>query len=135
MELTFPSRLCEAIRFVETGGHDDPANAVGAAGEIGPLQITHACWADAVEHNPSIGGKYEDCRHLAYSRQVFTAYLDRYAVFGDPAEVLARIWNGGPRGYTDEKTHTYWGLVKKAMELVGDRHKDWGDGGQDNQPF
>ena len=53
----FPSKLYQAVLIVETGGCEDPENAVGDNGRsIGPLQITKECWLDAVQHNPSIGG-------------------------------------------------------------------------------
>ena len=133
MKMTFPSRLCTAIRIVETGGHPDPANAVGAAGEIGPLQITEAAWIDALEYNPSIGGEYQDCRDLEYSQQIFLAYLDRYSQYGDSSEVLARIWNGGPNGHTKESTKSYWGRVQRAMALARDCEPHWDDGRKANQ--
>ena len=121
MQLTFPSKLCDAILQVETGGHPDPANAVGDGGRsIGPLQISLACWMDAVEHTPSIGGVYADCKDLDYAKKIFHSYLDRYAVFGDPLEVLARIWNGGPNGFKKRATENYWGRVEAAMQQKRD---------------
>lgn len=122
MQLTFPSRLCDAIRQVETGGHPDPANAVGDGGRsIGPLQISRACWMDAVEHDSSIGGTYADCKNLDYAKKIFHAYLDRYTEYGDTAETLARIWNGGPRGYQKQATEQYWRKVEAALQQERDR--------------
>lgn len=134
MDLTFPSNLCTAIRFVETGGHPDPPNAIGAAGELGPLQITWSCWFDAVEHVPSIGGVYRDCQRLEYAEKIFVAYLDRYTLHGDTTETLARIWNGGPDGQNkQEATQPYWDKVSKALGVARDCQKDWGYGGPANQ--
>ena len=130
MQLTFPSKLCDAILQVETGGHPDPANAVGDGGRsIGPLQISLGCWMDAVEHDASIGGVYADCKDLDYAKKIFHSYLDRYAVFGDSLEVLARIWNGGPNGYRKEATEPYWRAVKNLMDVAGNSRLDRESGG------
>ena len=88
-------RILDAIRQVETGGESDPANAVGDGGQaIGPFQIHKAYWQDAVDHDPSIGGVYADCKNEAYARKIVTAYLSRYCkVWTD--ENAARIHNGG----------------------------------------
>ena len=130
MQLTFPSKLCDAILQVETGGHPAPANAVGDGGRsIGPLQISLGCWMDAVEHDASIGGVYADCKDLDYAKKIFHSYLDRYAVFGDSLEVLARIWNGGPNGYRKEATEPYWRAVKNLMDVAGNSRLDRESGG------
>jgi hypothetical protein len=48
----------EAIRQVES--HGNP-NLVGDNGKaIGSFQIWRTYWQDAVEHDKTIGGKYED---------------------------------------------------------------------------
>ena len=132
MQMTFPSRLCTAIRLVETGGHPDPTNAIGSAGEIGPLQITEAAHTDALDHDPSIGGEYQDCRDLTYAKKIFWAYLDRYAEYGDTTEILARIWNGGPNGASKESTRVYWERVKRALDLARDCRVDQGFRGKEH---
>ncbi len=119
MWMMFPSRLADAITQVETGGHPDPTNAVGDAGEIGPMQITWACWKDSTDHDGGIGGTYEDCKKLTYARRIFWAYLDRWAP-NDDYETLARIWNGGPQGANKASTDAYWILVQRALDLDGD---------------
>ena len=133
IQTRFPSDLCTAIRLVETGGHPDPANAVGAAGEIGPLQITEEAWIDAIENDPSIGGEYGHCRGLEYSQRIFVAYLDRYVEIDGPDEVLARTWNGGPYGASRASTAPYWGRVKEALDLVRDSQMDRESRGKGDQ--
>ena len=120
MWMMFPSELCRAIQAVETGGHPDPENAVGDGGRsIGPLQISRACWQDAKEHDPAIGGTYEDCRKLEYAKRIFWAYLDRWAPTDD-YQTCARIWNGGPKGASKGSTDAYWRRVNTALELGKD---------------
>lgn len=108
-------RILTAIRQVETGGHRDPANAVGDKGKaIGPFQIHRAYWADAVEHDPSIGGTYADCKNEAYARKIVIAYLSRYCKNWD-YETVARIHNGGPKGHTKTATLKYWYKVQNNL--------------------
>jgi len=113
------SDLVNAIQAVETGGHPDPPNALGDGGEaLGPLQIHRACWLDAVEHRPDIGGTYDDCRNLTYATQIFWSYMDRYAP-DDSHETMSRTWNGGPNGYSKAATHRYWKKVKLKLASGG----------------
>ena len=75
----------------------------------GPLQIWRACWIDATQFDPSIGGTYEDCADLEYAVRIFRAYTARYAterrLGRTPTDIdKARIWNGGPNG--DKKSAT-----------------------------
>jgi hypothetical protein len=114
-----PRRLLDAIRIVESGGND---NAVGDGGNaIGPYQIWNNYWKDAIEHQPSIGGKYEDCFDLKYAEKIVNAYMDRYAIprrLGhEPTfEDIARIHNGGPNGHKKKVTIPYWEKVQKALD-------------------
>jgi hypothetical protein len=41
--------------------------------------------------------------------------MDRYAPKGASDEVLARIHNGGPKGYKKTATVKYWNKVKKEL--------------------
>jgi soluble lytic murein transglycosylase-like protein len=105
--------LLNAIRQVESGGND---NAVGDAGKaIGPYQIHKVYWQDAVEHDKSLGGTYQDCYDPEYARRVVIAYLSRYAPKNATAQDLARIHNGGPKGYKKTATVKYWNKVKKEL--------------------
>jgi hypothetical protein len=107
-------RLLDAIATVESGNNPD---AVGDGGKaIGVFQIWRVYWQDAVQHDPSIGGCYEDCRDPEYARRIVIAYMDRYAPANASDETLARIHNGGPRGHKKAATTKYWNKVKKAMK-------------------
>lgn len=106
-------RLLDAIEQVESGGK---VNAVGDNGRaIGPMQIHRVYWQDAVEHDPSIGGSYSDCRDPQYARRIVRAYMDRYAPRGASDETLARIHNGGPKGHRKDATIKYWVKVRKRL--------------------
>lgn len=106
-------RLLDAIEQVESNGR---TNVVGDGGKaIGPMQIHRVYWQDAVEHDPSIGGSYSDCRDPQYARRIVRAYMSRYAPKGASDEVLSRIHNGGPKGHRKAATEKYWVKVRKRL--------------------
>lgn len=121
--------VLHSLRQVESGGHPDPANAIGDNGRaIGPYQIHREYWADALAYRPELGGTYQDCRSKAYAEQVILAYWDRYATKAvraysrfhtltpiAHAEILARIHNGGPAAMNNPKTFPYWLRVRRFL--------------------
>ena len=113
-----PRPVLDAIRQVETGGHRDPANAVGDGGKaLGPYQIHRVYWQDAVQRDPSLvanGETYESVRNAAYAERVILAYWTRYAPSWD-AQTLSRVHNGGPKGHKRSATLGYWGKVQTAL--------------------
>ena len=107
-----PESFWRALHVVETGGRRGAILGDGGKA-IGPLQIHRAYWQDA-----RIGGRYEDCVDLDYSKRVAAAYLKRYAPQAwDSGDVftLARIHNGGPRGDKKQATINYAAKVVRAM--------------------
>lgn len=120
--------LIKAIHQVESGGRlteDKPilGDWCSTRKEYlsrGPLQISRAAHADALEHWPHIGGEYQDVDRLDYSISVFNAYQDRYATkkrvgIATP-EIKSRIWNGGPNGHKKDATIPYWSKVQKWLK-------------------
>lgn len=113
-----PQRLLDAIRFVESGNDD---SAVGDNGNaIGPYQIWRSYWKDAIEYDPTIGGKYEDCFNRDYAERIVNAYMDRYAIkrrLGrtPTMEDIARIHNGGPNGHRKKSTLSYWKKIQGIL--------------------
>ena len=113
------SPLLDAICQVES---NCDSTAVGDNGNaIGAYQIWYAYWYDAVEYDPSIGGKYKDCYDKEYSEKIINAYWKRYANekrLGRKVtdEDRARIHNGGPNGYKRKATVGYWSEVKGKMK-------------------
>ena len=108
-------RLFDSIRQVESGHLRNPERAVGDSGaSIGPYQIQRRAWADAIEFDPTIGGTYEMVMDTRYAERIMVAYWSRYAPDWKP-ETLARIHNGGPRGYRSPKTLNYWRRVNALL--------------------
>lgn len=104
-------RLFDAIVHVESG--DDPA-AVGKAGERGVAQIRQ-CLLDDVNRIAKKQLTLTDVleRHGAWI--CFKIYANHYSK-GCSLEVIARRWNGGPRGDKKKATLAYWKKVKAAMK-------------------
>ena len=110
--------LLDAMCEVES--NCDPTQ-VGQDGEIGWYQILPDFWTDALEHDPSIGGKYEDvAKDKEYAEKVILAYWDRYATIDRLGRIptdedRARIHNKGPNGYKKESSIPYWNKVKAIL--------------------
>ena len=111
-------KLLDALIQVESGGND---KAIGDNGKaIGCLQIWKIYWTDAVERS-GLGGSYVDCMRRDYSKCVVRAYMNRYGglawktLDGFNAEKIARIHNGGPKGYKKRATKAYWKKVEKVL--------------------
>jgi hypothetical protein len=103
--------ILRAIAQVESN-HDD--SAIGDGGKaIGRYQIHKVYWIDAVQYDPSIGGKYEDCKDPVYARKIAVAYLSRYAPNWN-VDTVAGIHNGGPKGHLKNATKVYRRKVKEA---------------------
>ena len=111
--------LCYCLYQIETGGCEDPNNAVGDDGtSLGSLQISRGAWQDSTEYDGTIGGTYDDCRDYKYSCRIAKAYLTRYGInkgIVDPVK-LARIWNRGPSGYKKESSVKYGNKFKNFWE-------------------
>ena len=111
--------LIDAMIRVESGGDDEAIGDDGNA--IGCLQIWDMYWVDAMAYDKTIGGFYEDCFNRQYSIRVLDSYMRRYAKEAwtnpekfDP-EKIARIHNGGPRGYKKRSTQKYWAKVQARL--------------------
>jgi hypothetical protein len=106
------ARFWRALHLVETGGRHGPVRGDGGRA-LGPLQIHRSYWMDS-----RVGGRYEDCASLAYSVKVASAYMKRYAPNSwrtGNLRVLARIHNGGPKGYRKASTLGYWRKVERRL--------------------
>jgi hypothetical protein len=112
--------LVDAIIQVESGGKKD---AVGDKGKAkGILQI----WDVVIQDVNRVYGtnyKHDDAFDPVKSKDIFDKYTTFWAKqyqkkTGKKAtdEVIARIWNGGPKGWKNPNTLGYWNKVKKEME-------------------
>ena len=109
--------LLAAMCEVESNGD---CSKIGKVGELGCYQILEPYWFDTLEHDPSIGGEYEDVLNKEYSEKVIYAFWDRYATeerLGRPVtdEDRARMHNKGPNGYKKDSSIPYW--IKVQNEL------------------
>jgi len=116
------AQILDAIRQIESSGLPNPPD--GDQGRaIGPYQIHEVYWRDAHAFDPTLGGRYADCRSRAYAEKVIDAYMRRYAaeawLVGD-AETVARIHNGGPEGARKSGTLGYWDKVHAELERRAD---------------
>jgi hypothetical protein len=106
--------LLDAIRAVETGGHPNPAKAVGDGGRsLGPYQISRQYWRDS-----GVRGRYQWVRNRAYAERVMIAYWQRHcpgALAKPDWQTLARVHNGGPDGSRVRQTRDYWHRVRRQM--------------------
>jgi len=111
------AKLIPLLVIIES--HGNP-NAVGDNGKgIGILQIHRDCWADGTGEL-GVNWPYKDAKDPEKAREVCRAYLIRFGRHYEKQtgksvdmETLARIWNGGPRGYQKEATKKYWAKVSQ----------------------
>ena len=109
--------LLNALAVVESNNNDMAVGDNGRA--IGRFQIWEIYWHDAVAFAPCIKGEYKDVTDKDYAERIITAYLLRYAkesVESKDFERLARIHNGGPKGYKKKATLKYWNRVEKELD-------------------
>ena len=112
-----PCKLLDAIRKVESNGD---CSKIGKVGELGCYQIRECFWIDALEHDPSIGGVYEDVIDKEYAEKCILAYWDRYATekrLNRPVtdKDRARMHNGGPNGHKKTSTIKYWNKIQNEL--------------------
>jgi len=119
--------LWRAIVQVESGGN---ARAIGDGGKaVGIVQI-HAVCVEDVNRILALTGaakRYTLADRLSpvRSREMFDIYVAYYGlrwakqhgVERVPVSVLARIWNGGPRGPERKSTLVYWHKVQRFLEV------------------
>jgi soluble lytic murein transglycosylase-like protein len=104
-------RLLDAIAVVES--RDNPA-AVGDHGRaVGVYQIHRSYWTEGTE-TLGVTWKYRDARDPQKARQVVRAYLSYYGR-GKTLLDMARIHNGGPRGYEKAATLAYARKIEQVL--------------------
>ena len=104
--------LILAIILIESGG--DP-NAIGDNNQaVGVLQIHPVMVADV---NRVAGTAYtlDDRYCVDASIQMFLIYSRHYTPCLTP-ELVARRWNGGPRGERKQATARYWRKVQRKIK-------------------
>ena len=112
--------LIPCLIQVESAGR---ADVMGDGGKsAGCLQVGAACIADV---NRVAGTKYKwpaDALNPHKARTICLLYLSHYGAWYErktgrkaDAEVLARVWNGGPYGWRKTATLPYWKKVEKEL--------------------
>jgi hypothetical protein len=107
----------EAVRFVESTDGRYFGDQDGGRSH-GPYQISLAYLQDANEY---LGTNYTLRQVIddeSVAREVMVGYWNRYLPKDREVtyEILARIHNGGPKGYEKESTVPYWEKVEAKMK-------------------
>ena len=120
---TIIAMLISSLMIVESGGRADAIGDNGRA--VGILQIHAECVQD-VNRFAHTDYTLADRSDETKSKEICTKYLLHYGkryktkTGKEPtAEILARIWNGGPRGYKNERTRRYWQKVQAELKRQG----------------
>ena len=117
--MDFLPQLIAALIAVESGG---AALEIGDGGRAyGCLQI-HAGVVKDVNRVFKRNFRHKDAFDPAKAQEICRLYLIHYATplcvgksDEEVAEICARIWNGGPRGYRKQSTLKYWKKVRKHI--------------------
>ncbi len=104
-------RLLDAIAKIESNNR---SNAVGDKGRaIGAYQIHRAYWKDGTRIL-KVKWDYKEAFHPGKARRVVKAYLRHYGR-GKSLVQMARIHNGGPRGYRKKATLGYARKIRNIL--------------------
>jgi hypothetical protein len=109
--------LVDALIYVESRGNSKAFNQKEDA--CGCLQIRPIMVREInrilKKQNSDQRFSLEDRWDCGLSKEMFYIWRD-YHHSNSSEEVIARNWNGGPRGYKNPKTEPYWKKVKKQWE-------------------
>ena len=119
--------LIPLLIAVESGGNDaalgDYCKKTGEYKAVGCLQIHKIVVDDVNRIQKKEVFTYNDRYDRRKSSRIAEIYLSHYGarykrIAGQEAnaEVLSRIWNGGPNGYKKESTVKYWKKVEKLLK-------------------
>lgn len=100
-----------ALIQVESEGNP---RALGKNNDRGILQITPILVKE-VNRISGLAYTHDDAWDPEKSIEMFYIIARKYCPEQD-FEKMARIWNGGPRGYTKECTVVYWNKVKNELD-------------------
>ena len=118
--MTITTLLLSALMLVESNNNPKAVSPNGK--EVGVLQISKAVVTDV---NRTYGTHYrlKDRYDVGMSKSICSLYLRKYCTrtrIKRPItdEDLARVWNGGPKGWQKESTLFYWERVHAAMQKL-----------------
>ena len=111
------THLLSAIMFVESSYNDSAY--VASEDAVGCLQIRKCMVKDVNRilrrQKSDLKFTYNDRWSRAKSIKMFDVYCKHYGL--TTAEEIARCWNGGPLGMSNEVTAKYWVKVKNKLEI------------------
>ena len=114
LKINKPKSLVDALILVESAGNPNAFNKKeNAAGclQIRPVMVREVNRILRKQNNDKRFTK-EDRWDCGLSKEMF--YIWRNYHHEDSSdEVIARCWNGGPRGWKKKSTQHYWAKVKK----------------------
>ena len=105
--------LIDALCIVESSNNP---SAIGDGGQaVGILQIHPIMIKDVNRILGKDAYTLRDRLDPEKSRKICRVYLSHYCK-GKSFEVMARCWNGGPRGHRKQATEKYWVKVRRVMK-------------------
>ena len=115
LKINKPKSLVDVLILVESAGNEraynKKENAVGCL-QIRPIMVREVNRILRKQKSEQIFTK-EDRWDCGKSKEMFYIWANyHHQVSND--EMIARNWNGGPRGYKKQSTEHYWNKVQKA---------------------
>ena len=112
--------LLNALIFVESRGNDSAIGDRHLVGNeaVGALQIRPIMVREVNRICKRIGSHQRFSLKDRFDRQKSIHMFMIWREFhhkDDSAEVIARNWNGGPKGYKKDRTIKYWNKIEKQL--------------------
>ena len=112
--------LLNALIFVESRGNDSAIGDRHLVGNeaVGALQIRPIMVREVNRICKIIGSHQRFALKDRFDRQKSIHMFMIWREFhhkDDSAEVIARNWNGGPKGYKKDRTIQYWNKIEKQL--------------------
>ena len=115
LKINKPKSLVDALILVESAGNPNAfnkkENAVGCL-QIRPVMVREVNRILRKQNSKQRFTK-EDRWDCGLSKEMFYIWRDYHHQISND-EIIARNWNGGPRGYKKQSTEHYWHKVQKA---------------------
>lgn len=106
----------DSIIHIESRGRN---NAVSRDGSAGPLQIKAVLVKDInrilAHRGDTLRFRMQDRFDREKAIQMFWIYQSFYGKDSDSYEMMARRWNGGPKGHLRNATRKYWKKVNRQF--------------------
>ena len=117
LKINKPKSLVDALILVESAGNPNAfckkENAVGCL-QIRPIMVREVNRILRKQNSDKRFTK-EDRWDCGLSKEMFYVWMN-YHHKDSSDEIIARCWNGGPRGWKKQSTEHYWHKVQKLWE-------------------